>query len=97
MRIDPKVPTTPIARDTRESPSSAGASSKAGATDGSAAVVKLSSAGAAASAEPAVAAPTTTTRLQTIRAMLDKGDYPVDLDLLASRIVDDDVLRAGRS
>jgi hypothetical protein len=29
--------------------------------------------------------------------MLDKGDYPVDLDVLASRIVDDDVLRAGRS
>jgi hypothetical protein len=40
---------------------------------------------------------TATTRLQTLRAMLDKGDYLVDLDLLASRIVDDGVLRAGRS
>ena len=96
MRIDPKVVTPPIARETRESPSSGTA--RASETDGqSASVVKLSSAGAAASADPAVASPTTTTRLQTIRAMLDKGDYPVDLDLLASRIVDDDVLRAGRS
>jgi len=37
------------------------------------------------------------TRLQTIRAMLDSGTYPVDLDVLASRMVDDDVLRARRS
>lgn len=95
MRIDPKAATPPVARDTRESPSAATKASPA--NDGSASVVKLSSAGAAASADPAVAAPTTTTRLQTIRAMLDKGDYPVDLDLLAARIVDDDVLRAGRS
>jgi anti-sigma28 factor (negative regulator of flagellin synthesis) len=95
MRIDPKVATPPIARDPRESPS---ASSKAGETSGgSASVVKLSSAGAAASAEPTTAGSTTTTRLQTIRAMLDKGEYPVDLDLLAARIVDDDLLRAGRS
>jgi len=95
MRIDPKAATLPIARDTRDA---GPASTKASPADGSSAsVVKLSSAGAAASADPAVAAPTTTTRLQTIRAMLDKGDYPVDLDLLAARIVDDDVLRAGRS
>ncbi len=95
MRIDPKVATPPIARDPRESPS---ASSKAGeAGSDSASVVKLSSAGAAASAEPGPASATTTSRLQTIRAMLDKGEYPVDLDLLASRIVDDDLLRAGRS
>jgi hypothetical protein len=58
-------------------------------------VVKLSTAGAAVSAE-ATAAPTTT-RLQTIRSMLDKGDYPVDLDALATRIVDDELVRAGRS
>lgn len=96
MRIDPNVATPPIARETRES--SSAATKAATADEGRASVVKLSSAGAAASADPAaVAAPTTTTRLQTIRAMLDKGDYPVDLDLLAARIVDDDVLRAGRS
>ena len=98
MRIDPKVATPPITREARDTPTGAASSGKAGEPEG-ASVVKLSSAGTAASAETSGAAPsaTTTTRLQTIRAMLDKGDYPVDLDLLASRIVDDDVLRAGRS
>jgi anti-sigma28 factor (negative regulator of flagellin synthesis) len=91
MRIDPKVAISPVTREAREP--SAG---KANDAASSASVVKLSAAGAAVSAESA-ASPTTTTRLQTIRSMLDKGDYPVDLDLLASRIVDDDLLRAGRS
>jgi anti-sigma28 factor (negative regulator of flagellin synthesis) len=91
MRIDSKVAISPVTRDARE-PSAA----PSGQAASSASVVKLSAAGAAVSAESA-ASPTTTTRLQTIRAMLDKGDYPVDLDLLASRIVDDDLLRAGRS
>ena len=96
MRIDPKVVTPPIARETRDT--SPGATSTKASPGEGASIVKLSSAGSAASADAsASAAPTTTTRLQTIRAMLDKGDYPVDLDLLASRIVDDDVLRAGRS
>ena len=94
MRIDPKVVISPATRDARETPSTA---VKSGDTaSSSASVVKLSAAGMTASAE-AAASPTTTTRLQTIRAMLDKGDYPVDLDLLASRIVDDEVLRVGRS
>lgn len=94
MRIDPNVVAAPIARDTREAP----ASTKTGDTSSTSAssVVKLSSAGAAASADAKPAA-TTTSRLDTIRAMLDKGDYPVDLDVLASRIVDDEFLRAGRS
>jgi anti-sigma28 factor (negative regulator of flagellin synthesis) len=92
MRIDPKVAISPVTRDVREAPS---ATSKTGAVATGAAVVKLSAAGITAS-ESGAASATTTTRLQTIRAMLDKGNYPVDLDLLASRIVDDDVLRAGR-
>lgn len=96
MRIDPKTAIPPIARDLRESPS-AGSTRTSEADEDSASVVKLSSAGAAASADSVAAAPTTTTRLEVIRAMLDKGDYPVDLDLLASRIVDDDLLRAGGS
>lgn len=93
MRIDPKVVISPVTRDARETPSAP----KAGdAPSSSASVVKLSAAGMTASAESA-ASPTTTSRLQTIRAMLDKGDYPVDLDVLATRIVDDEVLRVGRS
>lgn len=94
MRIDPKVAISPpTTRDAREAPSTARTdSAPAGAS-----VVKLSAAGLSASADTGAAAPTTTGRLQTIRAMLDKGDYPVDLDRLATRIVDDDTLRAGRS
>jgi anti-sigma28 factor (negative regulator of flagellin synthesis) len=92
MRIDPKVVISPVTRDAREAASTA----KSGEPATSASVVKLSAAGMTASAE-AAASPTTTSRLQTIRAMLDKGDYPVDLDLLAHRIVDDEVLRVGRS
>jgi anti-sigma28 factor (negative regulator of flagellin synthesis) len=95
MRIDPKVVIPPITRETREPQAPAAKSADAAASGAS--VVKLSSAGAVASAESSPAAATTTTRLQTIRAMLDKGDYPVDLDLLASRIVDDELLRAGKS
>jgi len=97
MRISTSVITPPVARDTREQAPLTTKSSDAAVT--SASVVKLSSAGtAAASAEAApAAAPTTTSRLQTIRAMLDKGDYPVDLDALASRIVDDELVRAGKS
>lgn len=90
MRIDPKVAISPITREPRESQPSAVKAGEASA------VVKLSAAGAAASAEASPATATTTTRLQAIRAMLDKGDYPVDLDVLASRIVDDELLRAGR-
>ena len=93
MRIDPKVVIPPVAREPREAQPSA-ARTEAPSHDAS--VVKLSAA-ATASSDAAPASATTTSRLQTIRAMLDKGDYPVDLDMLASRIVDDEVLRAGRS
>jgi anti-sigma28 factor (negative regulator of flagellin synthesis) len=92
MRIDPNVSISPATRDARETPSA----TKPGDAATGASVVKLSAAGMTASAE-AAASPTTTSRLQTIRAMLDKGDYPVDLDLLATRIVDDETLRVGRS
>ena len=96
MRIDPKAVTPPITRDPRDSQPSPTRSS-ALAAPGASSVVKLSIAGTAASAGAAPSGPTTTARLQTIRAMLDKGDYPVDLDQLASRIVDDELVRAGRS
>jgi anti-sigma28 factor (negative regulator of flagellin synthesis) len=90
MRIDPKVAIPPITRETRESPTTARPADPVT----SSAVVKLSAAAVASSEAPAA---TTTSRLQAIRAMLDKGDYPVDLDVLATRIVDDELLRAGRS
>ncbi len=33
-------------------------------------------------------------RIQRIRALLDRGEYLVDLDTLAARIVDDEILRS---
>jgi anti-sigma28 factor (negative regulator of flagellin synthesis) len=96
MRIAPKVVTPQITREPRESQPSAGKTGSAAAS-GASSVVKLSTAGTAAAAGVAPSGPTTTARLQTIRAMLDKGDYPVDLDQLASRIVDDELVRMGRS
>lgn len=97
MRIVPNVVSTPIARDSRDAQP---AKSGDAAPSTAASIVSLSAAGASASSEtrPATGSTsTTTTRLQTIRAQLDKGNYPVDLDVLASRIVDDEFLRAGRS
>jgi len=99
MRIAPNAVSASIVRDSRDAQTSAKAGESSSSSD-AASVVKLSIAGTAASSDAGAtsgATGTTTTRLQTIRAMLDKGDYPVDLDLLAARIVDDDVLRAGRS
>lgn len=86
MRIDPKVTTPPVTSETRETP----ARPTAKPAGSEASVVQLSAAGAAA-AEPKKH--DITTRLQTIKAMIDAGDYPVDLDRLAERIVDDEFLR----
>jgi anti-sigma28 factor (negative regulator of flagellin synthesis) len=103
MRIAPNVVTPPIAGNSRDAqPAKA---SDASTQSQAASVVQLSSAGASAAAGTAAAtgssssstSATTTTRLATIRAQLDKGKYPVDLDVLASRIVDDEFVRAGRS
>ena len=92
MRIDPKAGITPITTVDSSKPQQA---SKGGGAQASASVVSLSSAAAAIPAEgtpPAHIA----ARLEKIRAMLDRGDYPVDLDMLASRIVEDDALRTKR-
>jgi anti-sigma28 factor (negative regulator of flagellin synthesis) len=36
-------------------------------------------------------------RLDKIRAAIDAGTYPIDLDKLASRIVDDELVRTWKS
>jgi anti-sigma28 factor (negative regulator of flagellin synthesis) len=81
MRIDPSSPVTLEPRDAASTPSAP----TAPASD----VVALSPAGAAATA------PTDhmTERLARIRALVQQGAYPIDLDMLASRIVNDELLR----
>lgn len=89
MRIDPKVTTQAVTSESKDTPTRARPRSSTGAQ---AAVVKLTAAGAAIAETKSH---DITTRLETIKAMIDAGDYPVDLDKLAERIVDDEVVRSG--
>jgi anti-sigma28 factor (negative regulator of flagellin synthesis) len=81
MRITPNVVVSPVASPTAERPEV-----KASKTPESSTVVTLSSAGAASGEDMSA-------RLDKIRAAIDAGEYPIDLDKLASRIVDDEVMR----
>jgi anti-sigma28 factor (negative regulator of flagellin synthesis) len=89
MRVDPSVVVFPVATPTSSDPRAPQLARGARDT----AVVSLSESAAATSAERPAAA--LDARLERIRAQIDRGDYPIDLELLASRIVDDDLLRGG--
>jgi len=87
MRIDPAAPTSLDPRDTKAPAKTAAAPSEG------AAVVTLSPA-ASATASPV----DMTARIAQIRALIRAGAYPVDLNALASKIVDDEILRSrGKS
>jgi anti-sigma28 factor (negative regulator of flagellin synthesis) len=88
MRIVPKV----VVHVTLHEPRDPGTAAKAGAP-AAASVVKLSSAATAATS--ARESTGMTGRLERIRALLDKGEYPVDLDQLTSRIVDDEIVQGS--
>lgn len=84
MRIDPKAITvTPVAIKTARDQ----VAPESGRED-RATVVELSSAGAAAaSARPADAGE----KIARVRELIDRGEYKVDLELLARRIVEDEL------
>ena len=88
MRIDSTTPTLSVvageSRDTR-------AAAKPATSEAS--VVRLSSAGVAVS-NSSTSEDHVTAKVSHIRALLAKGEYPVDLDQLASRIVDDELVRS---
>lgn len=91
MRIDPNLTVSQIAPISREGKS---ATRTAESKDGSASVVSLSSAaGTAATEKPSQGI---TARLAAIKSAVDAGSYPIDLDKLASRIVDDDLVRGTK-
>jgi anti-sigma28 factor (negative regulator of flagellin synthesis) len=90
MRIDPNAAITPISIETSKPEQPAKSRTKTGR----ASVVSLSSAAAAIPPDDGAPPAEVTARIEHIRAMLDKGDYPIDLDKLASRIVDDEILRS---
>ncbi len=89
MRIDPKVVISPTQLETTK-PRAGGTTPPAKGSDAS--VVQLSTAATSVGS----AQPTNSERLEKIRALLDKGQYAVDLDQLASRIVDDEVMRTRK-
>jgi hypothetical protein len=93
MRITSSLVLLPAARDPLDAPPPAARSGDA-ATSGRS-VGELAMVGASR-ADPGCTT-ATSARLQAIRAMLDKGNYRVDLDALAARIAGDDLFRVGRS
>ncbi|MEZ4365269.1 MAG: hypothetical protein R2939_03150 [Kofleriaceae bacterium] len=91
MRIDPTlvdpIRSRPRGTDSCAEPDEA-------ATPSVAAVVVLSDAAASTqrpTTEHAIAA-----RLEQISALLHRGEYPIDLDRLADRLLADDAARLGR-
>ncbi len=89
MRIEPNVVVFPVPSSTSGDTRKQRAASESG---GAATVVKLSAGATAATAE---SDQILDARLERIRGLIDRGEYPIDLDLLSSRIVDDDLLRGG--
>lgn len=92
MRIDPNVVVSPTKLDTTKSRTAGGTDSPDSKKSG-ASVVSLS---AAATAATGATHTSNSDRIDKIRALLDKGDYAVDLDQLASRIVDDEAARTKK-
>lgn len=94
MRIDPNVVVTPITNESGKQQKVADTKASPFARS-SHSVVVLSEA-AASIAPEGVGEPGVSAKLDRIRALLDKGEYPVDLDMLAARIVDDEFARAKK-
>jgi len=93
MRIDPKtlVPVSPS--EPRDAKSQVAGKPAPAAAEAS--VVELSAAGtAAANAKPIK--PDVEARITQIKSLLQAGAYPIDLDKLASSIVDDEVARGTK-
>ena len=91
MRIDPKLFVAPVSSQTAHEPQQAKRSKR----NTGASVVSLSSAGAAVVADSDDAEPSP--RVERLKMMVEQGTYHVDLETLASRIVDDDIVRGKSS
>lgn len=89
MRIDPKVVVPISVGEAREQASATAAKPT---KSESSTIVDISEAAQAAS-DPHD--PKVTQRIAEIKGLLLAGAYPVDLQKLASRIVDDELLRGG--
>lgn len=89
MRIDPAI-ITPIT-DAQRRPGAAPAKSGSPAS-----VVSLGEDVSAAASATGEVSPEISARVTRVRELLAKGEYVVDLDKLASNILDDDIAREGQ-
>ena len=89
MRVDRKLVASPGDLEAKQpKPSSTSAVT---ATAGAAAIVALSTgSGGPKASNPMVA------RIERVRELIQAGEYRIDLDALASRIADDDILRSTK-
>lgn len=94
MRIDSKVGVVAVA-DSREGKAASTATTTRSEKPTLDSVVKLSAAGtsAARAADPEEIDPRNRTRLDEIRVAIKHDRYPIDLDKLASKMVDDEFVR----
>jgi anti-sigma28 factor (negative regulator of flagellin synthesis) len=86
MRIDPTAIAPIMERPISDSPPV-----RTSIVEQDAAIVTLSSAGAAIQASSASEA--SVARLEALRLQIERGEYTIDLDKLASRIADDELAR----
>ena len=93
MRIDSKVGVGPVADSREAKPSTTTKTPDKSNLDS---VVHLSAAGTSASqpADPEQIDPQSRTRLDEIRVAIKHDRYPIDLDKLASKMVDDEFVRS---
>jgi anti-sigma28 factor (negative regulator of flagellin synthesis) len=90
MRVDLKV-ISPVPVEDKPRAAARGSESPPPAGHGSAAIVALSCVDAHHGTPAAV-----TAKIERIRELIARGEYAVDLDVLATRVVDDDILRTEK-
>jgi anti-sigma28 factor (negative regulator of flagellin synthesis) len=97
MRIDPNVVVTPISTNENGKQQKVADGKALPLARSSHSVVVLSEAASSIAPEGDVGLQAgVSAKLDRIRALIDKGEYPVDLDKLAARIVDDELARAKK-
>jgi len=92
MRIESKVVGAVVA-DSRESKPTTPTTTTPSSKQPVSTVVSLSQAAKASSADDTEIDPMNRTRIQQIRDAIKHDKYPIDLDRLASKIIEDDKLR----
>ncbi|MEP6860378.1 MAG: flagellar biosynthesis anti-sigma factor FlgM [Deltaproteobacteria bacterium] len=93
MRIEPKVVGAVVADSRQGKPTKPPATTTPSSTQPVSTVVTLSHAAKASASDDAEVDPINRTRLDEIRAAIKQDKYPIDLDKLASKIIEDDKLR----